>query len=286
MAEDIVPVGLYRTEDHRYFWNGKGPYVSVTTAKSVYDKSDALVGWAKKETAAFALRSLDALVAHRGHNTPVPECSPCAADLARRTPKGRDEAARMWVSSMPDYIRDSAADLGTRVHAAAEMLGLGKDDEVEADVIPFAEQYRRFLDDYDPEFLAIEYMGLNTTHEYAGTGDIIARLPAGAAHPLNTTWAIDIKTHTKDTPLPKTYYPDTAMQLAACSRFDFIGREGDPTEYAMPRVDAHAVLLLGRDDYRLIPYAVTDATFDAFLSCLSLWRWRHGEAKTIVGSAA
>ena len=42
----------------------------------------------------------------------------------------------------------------------------------------------------------------------------------------------------------------------------------------------------GRDDYRLIPYAVTDTTFEAFVHCLQLWRWRQGEAKTIVGSAA
>ena len=281
MADDlIVPaVGMYRSEDHRYWFNGQGPYTSVTTALKAYDKSDALVGWAKRETASFAVRNLDALVAHRGHNTPVPECDPCAANEKRRSPVGRDEAARMWVSSIPDYIKDDAARLGTRVHLAAEAIGTGRRPTDDADIVPFATQYRRFLDEREPTLLAIEYMGLNLTHEYAGTGDIIASIDG-----VNTV--IDIKTHTKETPLPKKYYPDTAMQLAACSRFDFIGREGDPTEYAMPRVDAHAVLLLGRDDYRLIPYAVTDTTFEAFVHCLQLWRWRQGEAKTIVGSAA
>ncbi len=128
-------------------------------------------------------------------------------------------------------------------------------------------------------------MGLNMTHEYAGTGDIIAHMPWARGEFANV--AIDIKTWTKlDKPIPDTYYPETAMQLAACARFDFIGRESDPQEYAMPRVDAHAVLLIGRDDYRLIPYAVTDTTFDAFLNCLDLWRWKNGEARTIVGRAA
>lgn len=292
MTENIPAVGMHRTDDHRYFFNGRGPWTSVTTALSVYDKSDALVGWAKKETSSFAIRHLDALIAHRQHNNPVPECDPCAANVKRRKPAARDEAARLWVASISDYIKDSAADLGTNVHLVAENIGKGDTEEVPADLIPYGEQYRRFIADYDPEFLAIEYMGLNLTHGYAGTGDIIARLPAtatanGVVIPVGgMTFAIDIKTWTKPDPIKDTYYPETGMQLAACSRFDFIGREGDPTEYAVPKVDAHAVLLIGRDDYRLIPYAVTDATFDAFLNCLALHRWRNGEAKTIVGKVA
>ncbi len=286
MTDTIPAVGIHRTEDHRYYFNGQGPLPGVTTAIKSLDKSDALVGWAKKETASFAVRNLDALVAHRGHNTPVPECSPCAANAARRTPLDRQEAARVWVSSIPDYIKDSAADLGTRVHAVAEAMGRGEVPDDAADLVPFGAQYRRFMADYLPQFHAIEYKGINLTHGYGGTGDIIATLGTDLVQFGPGAWAIDIKTHTKDTPLPRTYYPETAMQLAACSRFDFIGRPGDPTEYAVPRVDAHAVLLIGRDDYRLIPYAVTDTTFDAFLHCLALHRWRNGEAKTIVGSAA
>ena len=302
MTENVVPVGMYRSEDHQYWWGGRGPFVSVTTAMRLYDKSDALVGWAKKETSSFAIRNLDALIAHRQHNNPVPECAICADNVKRRKPAARDEAARLWVSAISDYQRDSAADLGTRVHAIAEEMAHGDCDyntgpgsdqcphgyffgTSTPELVPFAEQYQRFMRDYAPEYLAIEYMGINTTHEYAGTGDIIA----GLYRDWGTlgTYAIDIKTWTKlDKPIPDTYYPETAMQLAACSRFDFIGREGDPQEYAMPRVDAHAVLLIGRDDYRLIPYAVTDATFDAFLNCLALHRWKNGEAKTIVGKVA
>ena len=280
MTENIIPVGMHRTEAHAYYWNGTGPYASVTTALSVYDKSDALVGWAKKETSSFAIRNLDALITHRQHNNPVPECDICRANVKRRPPADRDEAARLWVSAISDYKRDAAADLGTNVHAVAEAIGKGEVPDDAAELVPYAEQYRRFIADYNPEFLAIEYMGLNTTHGYGGTGDIIVALPQRG------NVAIDIKTWTKpDKPIANTYYPSTGMQLAACSRFDFIGREGDPTEYAVPQVDAHAVLLIGQDDYRLIPYAVTDETFDAFLHCLALHHWRNGEAKTIVQKA-
>ena len=272
----IPNVGIYRTDDHAYYWNGEGPFTSVTTATKLYDKSDALVGWAKKETAKFALRHLDTLVEHRLHNSPMPGCPPC---MKAYRPFSGQEAARKWVSSLPDYIRDAAADLGTRVHAVAEDLANGKEEAIEAELRPFAESYQRFMYERDPDYLEVEYMGINLTHGYAGTGDLMVRLDG-------VVTAVDIKTHTKDEPLPKTYYPDTAMQLAACARFEFIGKENDPTEYPVPQASAYAVLLLGRDGYRLIPYSVTQQTFEAFLHCLALHGWRHGEAKTIVGSAA
>ncbi len=284
MTDAIGPVGMYRNDKHLYWWNGDGPFTSVTTAMSTYDKSDALVGWAKKETSSFAIRNLDTLAEHREHLTwSDPDCEPCRINAERRQPVDQMEAARLWVSSISDYKRDTAADLGTRVHAVAEAIGKGEADTLDPELIPFGKQYRNFIGDHNPAFLAIEYMGLNTEYGYAGTGDIIARLPEWQGDAV----AIDIKTWTKtDKPIPDTYYPETAMQLAACSRFDFIGREGDSTEYRMPHVDAHAVLLIGRDDYRLIPYAVTDVTFSAFLACLDLHRWKNGEAKTIVGKVA
>jgi hypothetical protein len=277
--EAIPSVGLHRTDDHRYYWNGDGPFTSVTTAIGMYDKSDALVGWAKKETAIFALAHLPILTAHLSHFTPDPFCPPCEADAKRRNPVGPYESGRLWVSSLPDRQRDAAADLGTNVHTVAEAIGRGEDPRIAPELLPYAEQYRRFLDDEDPQYRAIEYMGVNLTHGYAGTGDFIADINGWR-------YAIDIKTYTKTGKVPKTYYPTTGMQLAACAAFEFIGKPDDPTQYPVPEVERYAVLLLGQEDYRLIPYKVTDATFAAFLHCLDLHRWKHGEAKTIVGSAA
>lgn len=289
MTEVIPSVGMHRTEDHRYYWNGEGPYPNVTGILGMIDKSEALVGWAKKETARFALQNLGILAAHRLHNYPVPECPPCATNLNRKRMVAQSEAARMWVSSIPDYMKDAAADLGTRVHEVAEQIAKG--EEYDPALAPYAGQYARFIEERRPRFIELEYMGLNRTEGYGGTGDVLARLdfidPGAEGWLANDPIvAIDIKTWTKDTPIKDTYYPETAMQLSACSRFEFIGKPDDPTEYPMPRVDAYAVLLLGAEDYRLIPYAVTDRTFDAFLACKNLREWREGEAKTIVGRAA
>ena len=185
-------------------------------------------------------------------------------------------AAIKWVASIPGYQSDAAKDLGTSVHAIAEAIGKGEEPDVVPEFLPYAFQYRRFLDEVRPRLLAVEYMGVNRAHGYAGTGDLLADIGGSIA-------CIDIKTWTKDTAVPYTYYPETAMQLVACSRFEFIGKEGDPVEYPVPRATTFGVLLIGRDDYRLIPYFPTDATFDAFLACLRLYRWQQGEARAVVG---
>lgn len=270
---DIPKVGIHRTTDHRYFWNGDGPLPSVTTAMKLYDKSDVLTGWAKRETASFAVRHFETLAAHREHVQADPLCPPC---VKAGRPYDRDASAQKWIASISDYQRDGAADLGTEVHRIAEALGKGETPDVAAEFVPYADQYRRFQDAIQPEYLAVEYMGINRTNEYAGTGDILARIGGRVA-------CIDVKTHTKATPIPDTYYPETSMQLAACSRFDFIGREGDPVEYPMPQADTFGVLLIGREGWRLIPYFVTDDTFAAFLACLSLYRWKNGEARQVMG---
>jgi hypothetical protein len=279
----IPSVGMYRTEDHEYYWNGKGPLPGVTTPMKMYDRSGALMTWAKNETASFALRHLDILVAHRLHNQPVPECVPCQK---ARGPFDGTRAAKYWVASISDYKRDVAADLGTEIHAIAEAIGGEAEREVDPALIPYGETYQEFLYEWQPDILEIEYMGWNDMYGFAGTGDLIARLRRTGHELDGKVTAIDIKSWTKEEPIKDTYYPETAMQLAACTNFDFIGKVGDPTEYPLPKVEAYAVLLLGAEEYRLIPYSVTDRTFQAFLACLNLYQWKNSEAKTIVGTAA
>src|SRR5664280_1089213 len=59
-ATSSTGVGLVRDARHRYSWNGGPLYPSVTTILGIKDKP-ALVGWAKRETAACAVRNLDVL---------------------------------------------------------------------------------------------------------------------------------------------------------------------------------------------------------------------------------
>lgn len=242
--------GLYRTADHRYFWRGRGPIPSVTTIQKMLDKSGPLVGWAKRETAACAVRNLPMLVQMRE--------------------SGGDAAAVAWLKSIPDYQRDTAADIGSRIHGLAERLARGEAVEVTEEERPFAERYAKWIASAEPEFLYLEEMVANLTVGYAGTFDAILRHKG-------KTYLADVKTGTG-------IYPETAIQLAAYSRAEFIGRPGDPTKYRIPPIDAYAVIHVRPDQpTEFVPYAVTDASWQAFLACKALHTWSEGEAKRVMG---
>lgn len=245
--------GLYRTADHRYFFNGVGPIPSVTTIQGKLDKSGPLVGWAKKATAACAVRNLPMLV--------------------QMAASGGPEAAVAWLKSIPDYQRDTAADIGSRVHTLAERLARGEAVEVTDEERPFAERYATWIAAAAPEFLYLEEMVANLTVGYAGTFDAILRL-------RGKTYLADVKTGAG-------IYADTAIQLAAYAHGEFIGRPGDPTKYRLPAIDAYAVLHVRPDQpTEFVPYAVTDASWQAFLACKTLHDWSEGEAKTVKGREA
>ena len=250
----LPSVGLWRTADHRYFWQepGKplvGPLTSVTTAMKALDKP-ALVPWAKRETAACAIRNL-----------------PMLADMVQ---SGGPQAAVDWLKRIPDYQRDTSADLGTRVHILAEKVALGGSPEVTAEEAPFVASYRRFLAEFRPDILRVEAMICNLSHEYAGTLDLLARVDGAVT-------LIDIKSGSG-------VYPETALQLAALANGEFLGWPGDPRKHPLPHIDAHAVLHLRPDGYRLVPFAVDNDTFWRFLEAKGLWEWLQGQAKTVMGA--
>lgn len=248
----VPQIGLYRNVRHEYFWQGEGPLSGVTSAVGMLDKSGPLVSWAKRETASCAIRNL-----------PM---------LTQMVASGGPLKAVDWLKGIPDYQKDTAADLGSAVHAFAEQIARGEDPDVPDDSKPFVTAYRRFLADYSPQYLAVEEMVANLTHGYGGTLDAICRING-------ETWLLDTKTS-------KGAYPETALQLAAYGNAEFIGRTNDPTKYAIPPIERYGVLHLNPysedrpkgypEGYRLIPYTVGDDEWEAFLSALLLLRWKRG----------
>lgn len=252
MSTTRVPtVGLFRDDRHRYYIDGKGPYPGVTTVIRALDKP-AIIEWAKRETARCAVDNYDFV-----------------ADLIQR---GGPKAAADWLARIPDYARDTAADMGSAVHRLAEKetrakaAGFGgiTDDGITPDQMPFVTAYRQFIEDYSPMFKSLERMVFSEVHGYGGTFDFIAEI-AGA------TYLIDTKTS-------KASYAETALQLAALANADFCGLPGDPKRYKIPPIERYAVLHIRPDQYargyRLIEYRVGPDDFAAFLACLTLTNWR------------
>jgi hypothetical protein len=247
------PLGLTRDAAHVYTWNDgekiSGPLPSVTTILRVVDKSGPLVGWAKRETAACAVRNLDMLV--------------------RMREAGGDAAAVAWLKAIPDFQRDSAADIGTRVHRLVEQLARGETPEVTAEEAPFVEAYRRFLALYRPRFLAVEEMVVSLRHQYGGTLDAIAVIG-------RETWLLDVKTGTG-------LYPETGLQLAAYGAADFIGRPGIPHRFRLPRASRYGVVHVRPEGARLVEYHVDRGTVAAFLQARRLFAWVGGPGKSVLG---
>ena len=249
-----LPLGLTRDASHVYTWHDGTTVVSdipsVTTILRVVDKSGPLVGWAKRETAACAVRNLDMLV--------------------RMRETGGDAAATDWLKKIPDYQRDTAADVGSRIHALAEQINRGLDPAVSADEAPFIDAYRAFLASFRPRFLAAEEMVVSLRHQYAGTLDCLAVIDG-------ETWLLDIKTGTG-------LYAETGLQLAGYASADFIGRPGTPKRFRLPRPTRFGVIHVRPEGARLVEYDVDRGTFAAFLEARRLYAWQQGPAKTAVGA--
>lgn len=249
----FAPLGLTRDEKHVYGWNDGTtvyhPIPSVTSIIRLIDKSGPLVGWAKRETAASAVRNLDALVAMRK--------------------EGGADAAINWLKTIPDYQRDRAGDRGTSIHQIVEQIIRGQSPEIPEELGPYVAAYHGFVREWAPKYIAAEQMVCSLKHGYAGTFDAVAVIG-------NERWLIDWKTGTG-------VYSETALQLAAYGAAEFIGRPGDPRKYRVPRATRFGVIHITPQGAELVPFDVTRSDFAVFLRCLEVWHWTQDKAKTVIG---
>lgn len=249
-------VGLYMTEDHDYYVNGEGPFVSVTTALEIIDKP-YLKQWLIDQTALAAMTHLPELLA-----------------------LGTVEEGQAFLRKVPREIRDRAGALGTAVHRASDMpLGAHQIDsegfQLPDEGIPYLEAYRGFrewLDAHGGQIVSSEKAVWNRTEGYAGTYDRLILFDCECHKGL---WCVDLKTS-------KGYYPEYGLQCIAYARAEYIVLPEDPVLYPMPQVDRTAILHLRPDAYegpwksawRLVEYPTTDRDWIAFLAALDLYKWR------------
>jgi hypothetical protein len=266
-----MSVGLSRDAKHFYeavypgLEQGKVP--GITSVIGVMDKP-ALVGWAKRETAIAAVRNWPALRAM------MEQYPPGDGDLAYHP-------AVSFLKATPGFQRDSAADIGTRVHAIAEAVQKGEKPVIADDVVPFAEAYiRDFLEPFKPKShpLYIEAMVYDSGASglclpYGGTMDLFCEISG-------ETWLLDFKTNRSGA------YAETALQLAAGRYAEFIGRPGDPKKYPVPKVDRCGVVWVRPEGAQLIEYQVTPQEQQAFYACRLIWQWVNGRSKDVKGKAA
>ena len=248
-----------------YAWPPQPPHemevLSVTSAMKSLAKP-FLIGWAAKMTAECAVEDREIIEA--------------------MLKKKNGKAAALAHLKQARY-RDSGgkADRGTVVHSAVEAYLAGK--KIDLDHVQFQLEEKNvpehlwpatfkmidgvleFLFDFEPEIIWSEATIYSREHQYAGTGDIVAKVRIGRS---KLPAIIDIKTG-------KAIYNETAMQLAAYGRGDFVGLD-DGTEAALlPKSKdpiRHGIVVrpTASGKYEHANFDLTDEVFDKFLACLEL----------------
>jgi hypothetical protein len=205
---------------------------------------------------------------------------------------GDREGAIKWLKDARWNRTSAAAARGTDVHKAAESLALGQQPEVAEDILPYVDQYRRFLEDFQPEFLLAEAPVYNLTAGYAGTLDAVARIQGKAV-------VVDVKTTDKGPDArSRPPYPEVALQLTLYRNAELVGLLADRREvnyrryYAfdpashtepMPATEGGVCVVISPFDYLVHPVDTGDRVWKACRHMIENARFQAETSKTVIG---
>ena len=245
------------TRRGRYYDDPAGgpALVSVTNViDTAVNKSMALVPWGVKVTVEYVLGNWKA-IAHRVLTDP--------AGLTKE------------LKALHRDAKERAADLGDRIHKAAEQRLLGAPIAQDLEVMPYITQLELWLDawgvDLDEHIEATEITVFHRRLGYAGTADLMIWLPTGPGGRLEL-WLIDFKTSA--TRPAKSVYPENTLQLAAL-RFAETVLLPDDTDAPMPPIERAGVLNLRANSHALVPMPADRAAHRAFRGALETTKWLH-----------
>jgi hypothetical protein len=255
--------GLWHDARHRYFGNypdlgAFGPLTSVTSAIGILDKPGIAIwrGQTVARTIAEKLPMFTEMVASSGVDNAV-----------------------KWASSLPDYQRDTAADIGSRIHQLTEQVARGGEPDMTDDERRYVEADMAAHADLGFRPISLEKQVVNLTEGFAGTFDEIAALDG-------ENWMIDRKTWRRAPRPGGDMFAETGMQLAAYAHGEFVGVPDDPKRYRLPHIDRFAVLHLRPElyerGYALYPFDVTAADYAGFLGLLAAHKWKQSRARLLI----
>lgn len=194
---------------------------------------------------------------------------------------------RRPIRAAADTERDEAADLGKRVHKAAEVRQTIA--EAEPEVRPFLRQFYAAERALDMETLLSEAQVFNLTHGYAGTLDILGRvdvptpgmgqatIPDGAlvrdvVPTERMTAIIDLKTG-------KDVYVDHLLQQLFYAYGEFVGEQDVVQEWSTARLhetQGVAILHLRPDHWELYDLRPPEDTAEVIFGLARVANWYHG----------
>ena len=181
------------------------------------------------------------------------------------------KAAVDLLKGAPRRYTSGRADIGTEAHDAFEKIGNGDDPgPIRIEVQPYVDQFSKFLDDFQPEFIGQELTVWSEKHRYAGSTDAFLRIQG---EPVVVDW--------KTT---KSIYPEVGLQLAAYRYADHVIDQYGSTS-PIPTLEGGAVLHVREDGYDLVPLRCDEKVFEIFLALRNFsFEWAQDISKTVVGA--
>jgi len=248
-----------------YIWD-RERYWSVTSIISGGLPKPALINWAKKFTAEYAVSHFQAF---------------------EQLVKDDEKGAIDWLKGAAFRERDRKGQIGSEVHDAAEAYALGKPFPTwSKDAAPLMGQFETWLQAFRPAFIAVEAPVFSRSQRYAGTLDAIADFDLGPEFAFNFGVTEDRPVRLLvDYKSGKAVYPDTALQLAAYRYSEACLGLPDATDQRVPEVDGCAVLLLGPKRFLFTPVRADEEVFRAFLYVREVFRWQEELSSEVVGHA-
>jgi hypothetical protein len=213
---------------------------------------------------------------------------------------GDREGAIKWLKDSRWTKTKEATARGTEVHDAAEKLALGTIPEPEPHIAPYVEQYRRFLEEFQPEFLMAEAPVYNLSAGYAGTLDAIAKIQGRAVvcDMKTTPYGPDAKTES-GRPRSRPPYPEVALQLALYRHAERVGLLADRREInyrryyvldletmhtePMPETDGAVCVVVSPEDYLVVPVDTSERIWKAARHVLEVARFQLETSKAVFG---
>jgi hypothetical protein len=176
-------------------------------------------------------------------------------------------AALTLVATSPARRLNAAAGRGTGVHTVMEDLMAGKGvGFVDPAVEPFVAGCKAFVEDWAPIPVASEFVVINRTIGFGGTGDAILTIQLNGG-----TWVVlvDYKSRGGE----HGCYEEDVAQIGGYSLAEYmvvLGPDGRPMRMALPALDAGLVVSLTTEGYAAYPVDLGDAQA-AFLDMRRSW---------------
>lgn len=257
---------------HSYFLDGSKA-LGVTTIIGQGMPKPALINWAAGAVGDFVADRIVVLPDGTVDATRlVTDVKAIAVEQRKAMPEWSPTRAGAVLKSLPNRDRDTAANKGTRVHGFAERLAIGEEVDVPPELDGHVRSYVDFLEQMDPEVIAVEGVVINRAKRYMGTFDILA-IVEGLGVCL-----LDVKTSRSG------IFPETALQIAAY-RFAESYLDADGVEHEMPAVDFTGAVWVRADGWDLHPVRADEAAFRQFLYARETMKFLDAERGTWVQDA-